>query len=68
MRKGDLIIDKCEDPSYNRGLGIIMSKCEGYGFEKNPSWYYVFYFKDSTILAENSINIEVLNEIRSCSN
>ncbi len=68
MKKGDLVVDKCEDPSYNRGLGIIMSKCEGYGYDRYPDWYYVFYFKNSIMLAENASNIEVLNEFRSCSN
>ena len=63
MKKGDLVVDKCEDPSYNRGLGIVMSRCRGPGFSKHPNWYYIFYFKNSTIMTENSVNIEVLNEI-----
>ena len=62
MKKGDLVIDRCVDPKYCHGLGILMSECDIY-YTDGPPWWNVFYFKLGIIVPESPLNIEVINEV-----
>ena len=55
MKKGDLVIDKCKNPSHANGLGIILSECYTASSQK---WYNVYYF------STNKVKTEIVHNIR----
>ena len=57
MKIGDLVIDKCRNPSHSNGLGIILSECYSGSEDK---WYNVYYFSNNTVKAEIINNIKVV--------
>ena len=61
MKKGDLVVDKCIDPEFNNGIGVILYECNVF-YERCPPWWYVFYFKLGKVIPESPHNIEVINE------
>lgn len=59
MEKGDLVIDKCKNPSHASGLGIILGECYT---ASNKKWYNVYYFTSNTVKTEISDNIKVIKK------
>tara|TARA_R100000008_G_scaffold77976_1_gene58695 strand:+ start:492 stop:677 length:186 start_codon:yes stop_codon:yes gene_type:complete len=58
MKRGDLVIDRCKNPSHTSGLGIILGEC--YSASK-CKWYNVYYFKSNSVKAEMVDNIKLVN-------
>ena len=48
MKKGDLISDKCANPTHSNGLGIILSEC--YSGSQDLKWYNIYYFKIKKVI------------------
>ena len=62
MKKGDLVVDKCENPKHTNGIGIIIGECYTASKEK---WYNVYYFNTNTVKTELVDNIRIIsNETR----
>ena len=58
MKKGDLVVDKCENSKHTNGIGIIIGECYAASKEK---WYNVYYFSTNTVKAELIDNIRIVN-------
>lgn len=61
MKKGDLISDKCANPTHSNGLGIILSEC--YSGSQDLKWYNIYYFKIKKVITEREDNFRLINEI-----
>ena len=59
MKIGDLVIDKCKNPSHSSGLGIILGECYTASSKK---WYNVYYFKTNSVKTEIVDNIRIVSD------
>ena len=58
MKKGDLVSDKCTNPTHTNGLGIILSEC--YSGPHDLKWYHIYYFKLNKVITEREDNFRII--------